>query len=100
MRDKHHSPDESHPGFCIYVDTVFQGPVPVERDRTGNPFVYANEVDAQREIADIAIGRFYEFLEGEREFDDAMTMEEYVVPVDVMRDGSVWDETGRHFGRE
>jgi len=29
-----------------------------------------------------------------------MTTSEYVVPVDVMPDGSVWDETGRHFGCE
>lgn len=89
----------SRPGFCIYVDTVLDGPVPVERDGTGNPFIYPNEVDAQREIADIAIGRFHEFLEGEREFDDAMTIEEYVMPVDVMPDGSVWDEAGRRVGR-
>jgi hypothetical protein len=86
---------ESRHGFCIYVDTVCQGPIPIERDETGNFVVYADEKEAQREIADIVLERLYQFLAGEREFDDAVTIEEYVVPVDVMPDGSVRDEAGR-----
>jgi hypothetical protein len=85
----------SRPGFCIYVDTVIDGPVPIERDETGNFVVYNEEVEAQREIADIVFERLHQFLAGEREFDDAMTIEEYVVPVDVMPDGSVCDESGQ-----
>jgi len=30
-----------------------------------------------------------DFIDGERELDDAMTVEEYVVEVDVLPDGSV-----------
>jgi hypothetical protein len=92
--------DGSRPGFCIYVDTLCQGPVPIERDETGNFVVYAEEIEAQREIADITLERLYQFLAGERDFDDAITTEEYVVPVDVLQDGSVLDEAGRNFGRE
>jgi hypothetical protein len=95
---KHEHP--GRPGFCIYVDTICQGPVPIEHDESGDIIVYTNEVDAQREIVDITLERLYQFLAGERDFDDATTIEEYVVPVAVMPDGSVRDEAGRHFGRE
>ena len=33
-----------------------------------------------------------QFLEGERDFEDAMTVEDYILPVDVLPDGSVLDE--------
>jgi len=81
-------------GFCIYIDALFEGPVPVERDEVGNPFVYDRLVAAERVIAEDAIGRLHEFLAGERDFDDAITIEEYVVPVDVLADGSVVDPDG------
>jgi hypothetical protein len=85
-------------GYCIYINTLFQGPVPVERDDKENPVVYATELEAQRVIAEDVIERLRQFLEGEREFEDAMTVEEYILPVDVSVDGSIWDEDGNHFG--
>lgn len=33
-----------------------------------------------------------------RDFGDAMTMGECVAEVDVMPDGSIWDEDEQHFG--
>jgi len=83
-------------GFCIYIDTVCQGPVPIWRDDNGY-VVFATELLAQREIADDLILRLQQFLAGERDFDDAMTVEEYIVPVTVRSDGTIVDEEGNCF---
>lgn len=88
----------SESAFCIYITTVCEGPVPSVRDGNGKPCVFKTEVEAQREIADFVITRLREFIDGHRDFEDAMTVEEYVVPVDVYPDGSVVDEAGNHFG--
>ena len=85
-------------GYCIYVDTLLEGSRPVERDGEGNPYVYPTLLAAQRVIAEDTIERIQQFLIGEREFDDAMTVEEYIVEVDVQPDGSVCDESGQCFG--
>jgi hypothetical protein len=37
------------------------------------------------------VNRLQEFMDGQRDFDDAITVEEYVVEVDVLPDGSVVD---------
>jgi len=87
-------------GFCIYIDTVLQGPLPVERDERGNPVVYASMLEAQRIIAADTIERIRQFLENQRDFGDAMTVEEYIEEVDVMSDGSIWDKDDRRFGHD
>lgn len=92
--------ESSWPGFCIYITTLCEGPVPSVRDEHGLPCVFKTEVEAQREIADNAMTRLQEFIDGHREFEDAMTVEEYVVPVDVYPDGSIVDAGGNHFGIE
>jgi hemolysin-activating ACP:hemolysin acyltransferase len=84
-------------GFCIYINTLCQGPIPVERDENGKPVVYATQEEAEREIASDCIERLRQFLEGEREFGDAITVEEYVVPVTAFSDGSITDEDGNVF---
>lgn len=84
-------------GFCIYIDTICQGPIPIWHDENGY-VVFATELEAQREIADDLILRLQQFLAGERDFDDAMTVEEYIVPVTVRPDGVIVDETGNRFG--
>lgn len=85
-------------GFCIYITTVCEGPVPSVRDGNGKPCVFKTEVEAQREIADNAMTRLQEFIDGQRDFEDAMTVEEYVVSVDVHPDGSIVDAEGNRFG--
>lgn len=87
-------------GFCIYTNTFFQGPTLSVRADEDRPCVFATEVEAQREIADFMMTRLQEFITGERDFHDAITVEEYVVPVTVLPDGSVVDEDGRRFGKE
>jgi hypothetical protein len=91
---------DAHPGFCIYVNTVLDGRVPVERDAAGYPFVYVTREEAERELAQTMIDRLTEFLAGERDFEDAMTVEDYIVEVDVHPDGSVTDEDGNSFGKD
>ena len=90
--------ESNWPGFCIYITTVCEGRIPAVRDERGLPCVFKTEAEAQREIADNAITRLQEFMDGHRDFEDAMTVEEYVVPVDVHRDGSIADADGNHFG--
>lgn len=84
-------------GFCVFINTFCQGPVPVVSDEDGY-CVFATELEAQREIADYQMTRLRQFLDGEREFEDAMEVEEYIVPVTVHPDGVIVDENGRCFG--
>ena len=88
----------STPGFCIYIDTICQGPIPAWRDESGNPVVYKSLTEAQHEIAEYLLERLHAFLAGDVEFDDAVTIEDYIVAVDVLPDGSITDADGNHFG--
>lgn len=90
-------PPKSNDGFCIFLDTFFQGPAPLVSDGEGNYVVFETELEAQKEIADNAITRLREFLDGDRDFDDAIEVEEYVVAVTVHPDGTLTDEFGRCF---
>ena len=64
------------------------------------PVVYPTLEAAQREIADDVMEKLRQFLEGEREFDDAMDVEDYILPVDVSPDGSIIDADGNIFGKK
>ena len=85
------------PGFCIFINTFCQGPVPSCYDGEDRPVVFATRLEAEREIADLAIIRLQQFMDGERDFEDAITIEEYIVEVDLWPDGSFTDENGNHF---
>lgn len=84
-------------GYCIYIDTLCQGPVPSVADKDGY-VVFQSEVEAQKEIVDFIMIRLREFLDGERDYEDAVTLEEYVVPVTLLKDGVITDEDGNCFG--
>ena len=84
-------------GFCIYINTFCQGPVPSVSDGDGY-VVFETELEAQKEIVDFVITRLQQFVDGERDFVDAITVEEYVVPVTVHPDGVITDENGNCFG--
>jgi hypothetical protein len=73
--------------------------VPAWYDERNYPVVYTTEIDAQREIAADLIEHLRQFLDGAREFDDAITVEDFILPVNVWPDGSVSTEDGRTFGR-
>ena len=84
-------------GFCLMIDTVFEGTVPSLLGEDSKAWVFATQVEAEREIAELAITRLQEFLDGERDFDDAMTVEEYVVEVTILENGIAVDGHGRRF---
>ncbi len=73
--------------------------MPVWHDEKNLPVVYTNELAAQREIAEGLIEQLRQFLDGSREFDDAITTEDFILPVTVWPDGSISTEEGRTFGR-
>ena len=85
-------------GFCVFIHTLCQGVVPSLDDGDGKVIVFATEEEAQREIVDLAMIRLQQFLDGQRDFEDAIVVEEFVVGVEVLPDGSVADDDGHHFG--
>ena len=88
------SNSDSRPAFAIFTDTVCEGRVPAWRDDCGRPVTYPTERAAQAEVADTLISRLEEFIAGERDFEDAMTVEEYILPVEFAPDGSIRTEDG------
>ena len=83
-------------GYCIFIDTLCQGPVPCVSEVSGDgpggtdiPCVFPTEREAHLEIVDGMMTRLQEFIDGEREFEDAVSLEEYVVEVEVRADGLV-----------
>ena len=64
------------------------------------PFTHANEREAQIEIAEMLVLRLEQFVAGEREFDDARSTSDFILPVNIWPDGSIETERGRRFGAE
>jgi hypothetical protein len=85
--------------YAIFIRTVCEGLVPAWHDENNNPVVYVTELEAQREIADDLMERIRQFTEGEREFDDAIAVEDFILPVDVWADGNISIEDGSTFGK-
>jgi hypothetical protein len=90
----------SSPAFCIFIDTICEGRIPAWHDETGLPVVYPTAEAAQREIDDDVLEKLRQHLAGERELDDALTIEDYILRVDVLPDGSILDEDGNCFGKK
>jgi len=86
-------------GFAIFCPTVCQGTVPACYEDE-YPVVFATELEAQREIADNQLIRIQQFLDGERDFDDAIATDEFVLPVVVWPDRSISIEGGRRYGKQ
>ena len=86
-------------GYAIFCPTVFQGIMPAcyEED---SPVVFTTELEAQREIADNQLIRIQQFLDGERDYDDAITTDEFVLPMHLWPDGSISIESGRIYGKQ
>jgi hypothetical protein len=92
--------------YCIFIDTVSQGPVPSVTE-CGSAYdsnapeqicVFPTEREAQLEIVDFMMMRLQQFIDGERDFDDAITVDEYVVEVEVLPDGMDVDLECNGFG--
>lgn len=84
-------------GYAIFVTSLAEGAVPLVREELNRPVIFPTEHDAQREIVDGLLTRLREFQDGERDFEDATTVDEYVVRVRIRPDGTVEDEFGRRF---
>ena len=76
-------------GFCIFIDVLFEGEVPSCIGEGNKPVIFATREEAEFEIIDFVSDRFEEYLDGKRDLEDAMTIEEFVVGVEVMEDGTV-----------
>jgi hypothetical protein len=90
----------SKPVFAIFTHTLCQGLVPAWYDDLNIPVTYPTEREAQREIAETLIIQLRQFLNGEREFDDALTSNDIILPVDLFPDGSIVTEDGKVFRRQ
>jgi hypothetical protein len=64
------------------------------------PVVYPTLEAAQREIADDLIEKLGQLLAGERDFDDAIAVEDYILPVTILPDGCIRDKDGNVFGKK
>ena len=88
-------------GFCIFTNTHFQGSIPtvseLDDELDEKYIVFGTKLEAQREIADFMMTRLRQFMDGERDFEDATSCDEYVVEVTVNPDGMLVDEHGRVF---
>ena len=82
------------------MPTVFQGTMPAWYDDDGFPVVYETDLEAQREIAEYHRVLIDQFLSGERDYGDAMTVEDFILPVDVWPDRRISVEDGRMFGKQ
>lgn len=94
-----HSDQPLRCAYAIFINTVCEGTVPAWYDGNNLPVTYATEREAQLEMIDDLQERLRQFIAGEREFDDAITVEDFILPVAVWPDGSISLEDGSVFGR-
>lgn len=73
--------------FVICTDSLCEGMTVLVLDETNHPAYFATEAEAQREIAEEMMTRLQEFLDGEREFEDATQLSEFIEEVQVLPDG-------------
>ena len=80
------------------MDTVCDGKIPAWRNETGGILLHSTEREAQLEIADYTVIRIRQFQQGERDFEDALTVEDFIEPVTTRADGSFVDLDGNSYG--
>ena len=85
--------------YAIFTQTICEGLVPAWYGEGDLPVVYSTEREAQLEIVDSLMENLRQFRDGEREFDDAISVDDFILPVDVWSDGSVTIEDGSTFGK-
>jgi hypothetical protein len=86
--------------FAIFQTTLCDGVIPAWREENGLPVIYATEREAQIEIAEMLIAQLQQFIDGERDFADALSTEDFILPVEIWPDGTIETEDGRRFGAE
>jgi hypothetical protein len=84
--------------YCIFMDSVCEGKIPAWRSEDGRFLLHATEREAQLAIADDIMEKLRQFQVGERDFEDAIAIEDYIEPVSVRGDGTFCDLEGNSFG--
>ena len=86
--------------FALFMDTVFQGPMPSWCDEDGYPVTYSTKRKAQEEIADTQMEYWRQFMARERPFEGAANIDDYVVRVRRLADRTIQTKDGRIFGKQ
>ncbi len=78
-------------GYAVYIHAVGEGRVPLVRDESGKPYLFSTERAAQLDIAHSLVLKLQEFIDGpgDRTFNDAIEVEEYVQKIGILPDGSI-----------
>lgn len=84
--------------YCIFMDTVCEGKIPAWRNESGGILLHATERHAQLEIADYTMIRIRQFQQGERDFEDAFAVDDFIEPVTTRNDGTFVDLGGNFYG--
>ena len=80
------------------MDTICEGKIPAWRNETGGFLLHSTERQAQLEIADYTMIRIRQFQQGERDFEDAFAVEDFIEPVTTRADGTFVDLDGKSYG--
>jgi len=76
-------------GYAIFIDTIVKRCVPLVLDGSGKPYIYPTRIEAERDIVDTLMTRLEEFNEGQRDFEDAIHVEEYVLKIALLANGAI-----------
>ena len=80
--------------YLIVGESVVEGLQPTvmvsEGDSPFEPLLFPTEREAQMEMADRMMSKLEEFIDGERDFDDAVALDEYVLEVVRRSDGKIF----------
>ena len=80
------------------MGTVCEGKIPAWRSDSGGFLLHPTDREAQLEIADDVMERLFQFQQGEQDFEDALTVEEFIEPVTTRDDGTFVDLGGNSCG--
>jgi hypothetical protein len=97
--------NRKHPSFlsrmtanCIFMDTVCEVKIPAWRNELGGFLLHPNEREAQLEIADDIMERLFQFQQGEPDFEDALTVGDFIVSATTRDDGTFVDLDCNSYG--
>ena len=80
--------------YMIVGESVVEGLQPTvmvsEGDSPFEPLLFPTEREAQMEMADRMMSKLEEFIDGERDFDDAVALDEHVLEVVRRGDGKIF----------
>jgi len=107
-RRKHQTSQQMSPqlrsGYCVFINAFFQGTTVSVFDGENWPVVFPTKREAQLEIVDFHMIRLNEFIDGDRDYEDALEVEEYVslspsfpmAPWSMNRDANTGKTSNRH----